>query len=252
METIYKTSERKSEWDKFSRYWNEYRQENDTIYKFAMSKTKMPEKINDSRWPIHSTEKESWKIGDPDLPDWLNNYIRFPIDAQLEQITTSGYDYFIFDKANYIVFKEKNIEIYLKKLLTYEKRDITRLVKAFYGKKRISAHLINCFKSDWKQGNVNYQSLLKAEHTTEIPQNNNRVHQEKNKTLDTQKYDQIKIALDRLIDRLRAVIPQMNTDAANEINDLIATITSSEIANDSYAIFHRKASKILLPHNIVF
>lgn len=252
METIYKTSERKSEWDKFSRYWNEYRQENDTIYKFAMSKTKMPEKINDSRWTVHSTKKESWKMGDPDLPDWLKNYIRFPFDEQLEQITTSGYNYFIFDKANYIVFKEKTIEIYLKKLLTYEKRDITRLVKAFYGKKRISAYLINCFKSDWKQGNVNYQSLLKAERTIAPQKNNNRLYQEKNITLDSQTYDQIKIALDRLIDRLRAVIPQLNTNTADEINDLIDAITSSEVVNDSYAIFHRKASKILLPQNIVF
>jgi hypothetical protein len=76
MQTIYKTKEIKPDWDKYSRLWNEYRQDGDTVYKYKMHKTKYPEKINESRWLEGGETTEQWKTTDSNMPSWLKKYIK--------------------------------------------------------------------------------------------------------------------------------------------------------------------------------
>lgn len=70
---IYQTKEKKG-YGKQNYYWNEYHLEDDTVSKHRCHRQKFFDG-HENNWETDETRTDSWKIDDPDMPDWLNKYI---------------------------------------------------------------------------------------------------------------------------------------------------------------------------------
>ena len=72
--TIYRTGS----WDGYGKhdyYWNEYRLEGDTVVKYTCHKQKVFDG-KENNWEEEEKVVGSWGINDPDLPDWLKQYVK--------------------------------------------------------------------------------------------------------------------------------------------------------------------------------
>jgi hypothetical protein len=72
--TIYVTNEYKG-YGKQNYYWNEYRQEGKTVYKYKMNRFKSFDG-HDNEWVTEEKLEWSCDINSPNLPDWLKQYIK--------------------------------------------------------------------------------------------------------------------------------------------------------------------------------
>ncbi len=73
----YTTSEYKG-YGKHNYYWNEYRVEGDEVTKVKCHRQKLFDGA-ESTWSCEEEEVDSWKIDDPDLPEWLREHLIAPI-----------------------------------------------------------------------------------------------------------------------------------------------------------------------------
>lgn len=70
--TIYRTKE----WKGVGRqnyYWNEYRLMDGKVVKYKCNRRKVFDG-RENEWVESEKAVDSWKINDPDMPDWLKRY----------------------------------------------------------------------------------------------------------------------------------------------------------------------------------
>ena len=72
-ELLYATEEWKG-YGKRNYYWNEYRRDGDEVLKYKCNRHKFFDG-HENEWEESEELVDSWDIDDPDLPEWLRQYL---------------------------------------------------------------------------------------------------------------------------------------------------------------------------------
>ena len=160
MKLIYRTKIHKP--NKYERFHNEYYQNGDIIEKYTISSTRVPGRLEKGETRRSDGEylSASWHIQDPNMPQWLKQYIVNASETHIEdlinKLQTDGYRVHICDDKPLLIFKDKIVKVFIDQVWI----DIIPLIKIYYNRKKVTDKLLEKFEKDWLDLNVTYQQLL--------------------------------------------------------------------------------------------
>ena len=160
MELIYRTKSYKP--TKYERFYNEYYQKGDIIEKYTISSTRVPGRLEkgETRRMDGKYLSASWHIKDPNMPQWLKQYIFNTSETHIEdlinELRTDGYRVHTRDDEPLLIFKDKIVKVFIDQVWI----DIIPLIKLYYNRKKVTDKLLEQFEKDWLDLNVSYQQLL--------------------------------------------------------------------------------------------
>jgi len=174
MKLIYRTKTHKP--NNYERFHNEYYQKGDIIEKYTISSTRVPGRLEKGETRRIDGEylSESWHIQDPNMPQWLKQYIVNTSETHIEdlinELQTDGYRVHICDDKPLLIFKDKIVKVFINQVWI----DIIPLIKLYYKRKKVTDKLLEKFEKDWLDLNVSYQQLLDKQEEVNLLKKNEK------------------------------------------------------------------------------
>lgn len=237
MTIIYRTKPFKP--NKYTRIINEYEQHGDRIEKYQIKKTKVPGRLEsgEDRTQIGRYCVAEWNFYDPEMPQWLNQYIKkeeLDVEERLFFLEESGYRICYRDKEIILAIKGNRIKVFYQE--TWE--DITNLILSYYGRKRLSEKFIHHFEQEWQRGLVTYSGLVQwqEEQVTKQKEEKRRVTYEK---LLAEVGDPNQ-AFNHLIQKVHSCILSFKKDdkRISLLENLLSDLSHEERTKEIYVTYH--------------
>lgn len=174
MKLIYRTKTHKP--NKYERFYNEYYQKGDIIEKYTISSTRVPGRLEkgETRRIDGGYLSASWHIQDPNMPQWLKQYIvntsENHIEDLINELQKDGYRVHVCDDEPLLIFKDKIVKVFIDQVWI----DIIPLIKLYYNRKKVSDKLLEQFEKDWLDFNVSYQQLLDKQEKANLLKKNKK------------------------------------------------------------------------------
>lgn len=174
MKLIYRTKIHKP--NKYERFHNEYYQKGDIIEKYTISSTQVPGRLEKGETRRIDGEhlSASWHIQDPNLPQWLKQYIvnisETHIEDLINELQTNGYRVHACDDEPLLIFKDKIVKVFIEQVWI----DIIPLIKLYYNMEKVSDKLLEQFEKDWLDLNISYQQLLDKQEEVNLLKKNEK------------------------------------------------------------------------------
>lgn len=232
-------------YSKYERFRTEYYQRGDIVRKFIVSLSKSLER--GVSWDEYSELKEEWVIDDPNMPEWLLQYISYglvsenikniisqrnaeKIFSQIENYKSQGYETLEFEDNKYVVFKEKEILVCLQPNSVRPWVCINNLAKDAYSRERITSNLISQVKNDWLEGRVDYSSLIERGKI-----NKPITIENKRKRLEAKKSAIIQPKMELLRQKVVKAIPLGDDETREELEIILELIEETEMTSANLA-----------------
>lgn len=147
--------------------------------------------------------------------------------------------------GNWIAFKRTKVELESD---DGNWIDVTDLVRDYYLREKITKTLVDKFATDLASKNVDYEKLLKSEGALDKKKEDDykkRIAADKAREK-ARYYDSAKKSLEKLVEKIESVLPQVSVDTKNELSQLIVQIKGSEVTTENYSNFYRQAVSLIV------
>jgi hypothetical protein len=246
MKLIYRTKIHRP--NKYERFHNEYYQKGDIIEKHTISSTRVPGRLEKGETRRNDCKylSASWHIQDPNMPQWLKQYIVNTSETHTEdlinELQKDGYRVHACDDEPLLIFKDKIVKVFIDQVWI----DIIPLIKLYYNRKKVSDKLLEQFEKDWLDLNVSYQQLLDKQEEANLLKKNEKYDKFYQKYYES--YDSEKAAgeLNRF---LLGIISNTKGTEKEYFSQLLEKVQKQDLTPELYAdtfakIFTRERSKI--------
>lgn len=147
--------------------------------------------------------------------------------------------------GNWIVFKRTKVELESD---DGNWIDVTDLVRDYYLREKITKTLVDKFATDLASKNVDYEKLLKSQGALDKKKEDDykkRTAADKAREK-ARYYDSTKKSLEKLVEKIESVLPQVSVDTKNELSQLIVQIKGSEVTTENYSNFYRQTVSLIV------
>ena len=160
MKLIYRTKIHRP--NKYERFHNEYYQKGDIIEKYTISSTRVPGRLEKGETRRNDCKylSASWHIQDPNMPQWLKQYIVNTSETHIEdlinELQTNGYRVHTCDDKPLLIFKDKIVKVFIDQVWI----DIIPFIKLYYNRKKIGKKYQTNYSSSLKKIGLILMSLI--------------------------------------------------------------------------------------------
>lgn len=147
--------------------------------------------------------------------------------------------------GNWIAFKRTKVELESD---DGNWIDVTDLVRDYYLREKITKTLVDKFATDLASKNVDYEKLLKSQGALDKKKEDDykkRTAADKAREK-ARYYDSAKKSLEKLVEKIESVLPQVSVDTKNELSQLIVQIKGSEVTTENYSNFYRQTVSLIV------
>ena len=246
MKLIYRTKTHRP--NNYERFHNEYYQKGDIIEKYTISSTRVRGRLEKGETRRIDGEylSASWHIQDPNMPQWLKQYIvntsKTHIEDLINELQKDGYRVHACDDEPLIIFKDKNVKVFIDQVWI----DIIPLIKLYYNKKKVSDKLLEQFEKDWLDLNVSYQQLLDKQEEANLLKKNEKYDKFYQQYYESYNSEKAAGELNRF---LLGIISNTKGTEKEYFLQLLEKVQKQDLTRELYAdtfakIFTRERSKI--------